>query len=183
METLKEAIQAMHTRYRIPHIIITSVNLESPDRPPSHLIVIGSTMTSKCQARLFQIAFPAIDCYFSGTGDMFAALTVARIREAVYHVDGLKGVRSWVSDDSIEAADLPLARAAEKVVASMHEVLSKTQQGLNAAVEKVEAQSDVATTQWNKRLHLAKSKAAELKLVRNLSCLRSPSVEFKAVNI
>jgi pyridoxine kinase len=183
METLKQAIQDMHARYRIPHIIITSVNLESLDQPPSHLTVIGSTMTYECKARLFKITFPAIDCYFSGTGDMFAALTVVRMREAVYHVDGLKGVRSWVSDDSIDAADLPLAKAAEKVVASMHEVLSKTQQGLKEAVGKVEAQTDVATAEGKKKLHLAKSKAAELKLVRNLSCLQSPSIQFKAIKI
>jgi pyridoxine kinase len=173
----------MHTKYRIPHIIITSVDLHGLQQPPSHLSVIGSTMTSECKARLFKITFPAIDCYFSGTGDMFAALTVARMREAVYHVDGLKAVRSWVSDDSVEPLDLPLARVAEKVIASMHEVLSKTQQGLNAAVEKVGEEIDVGTAEGMKEMHLAKSKAAELKLVRNLACLRTPHIEFKAVKI
>jgi pyridoxine kinase len=182
-ETLKQAIQVMHERYRIPHIMITSVNLDGLAQPPAHLSVIGSTMTSGCKPRLFKVTFPAMDCYFSGTGDMFAALTVVRMREAVYHVAALKGVPSWVSDDSVGPLDLPLARAAEKVVASMHEVLSKTQHGLKAEVAKVEARVDAGTDEGRKELHLARSKAAELKLVRNLSCLRTPSIQFKAVDI
>lgn len=177
METLKQAIQTIHERFSVPHVIITSVNLEPPSSGfPTHLSVVGSTMTSSRKARLFKITFPAIDCYFSGTGDMFGALTLVRMREAVHATPGLDAVSSWVSDDSVDALDLPLARAAEKVLGSMHEVLSKTagemQNALGSAVP------DEA-----KEAKLAKSKAAELRLVRNLSCLRSPQTQFEAVRV
>ena len=68
-------------------------------------------------ARLFKITFPAIDCYFSGTGDMFGALTVVRMRETVHATPGLDAVPSWISDDSVDALDLPLARAADPAYA------------------------------------------------------------------
>ncbi|KAJ3522027.1 hypothetical protein NM208_g13033 [Fusarium decemcellulare] len=137
MDSLHKAIQVMHDKYRVPHIVITSVNLEAPDHPPSHLSVVGSSMDSTGKARFFKIVFPSIDCYFSGTGDMFGALMVIRMREAVYHADErLRNTASWLSDDSVSATDLPLARAAEKVLASMHEVLSKTCEGMRKVVDK-----------------------------------------------
>lgn len=177
METLKQAIQTMHERFSVPHVIITSVKLDAPTTgPPTELKVVGSTMTSTRKARLFKITFPAIDCYFSGTGDMFGALTVVRMREAVCATPGLGSVRSWVSDDSVDALDLPLARAAEKVLGSMHEVLSKTSAEMKSALgDEVPGEPKAAKS--------ARSKAAELRLVRNLSCLRSPAQEFKAVKI
>ena len=181
METLKAAIQVLHTTFKIPHIIITSVRPEAADQPSSHLSVVGSSMTSDHRARLFKIVFPAIDCYFSGTGDMFAALTVMRMREAVYHTAGLRERESWLSDDSVNALDLPLAKAAEKVLASMHAVLEKTSVGMDAVVEKARVGLvEVGEEERKRRLHLVTSRAAELRLVRNLACLQTPVVEFKA---
>lgn len=176
METLKQAIQTMHDKFSVPHVIITSVNLDSPSAAfPTHLTVVGSTMTSARKARLFKITFPAIDCYFSGTGDMFGALTVVRMREAVHATPGLEGVPSWVSGDEVDALELPLARAAERVLGSMHEVLSKTAGEMRGATAAEPGEAREA--------RLRRSKAAELRLVRNLSCLKSPGKEFKAVRV
>jgi pyridoxine kinase len=183
MTSLKGTIQVLHDKYRIPHIIITSVNLEVPDLPPRHLSVVGSSMTSSGKARLFKIVFPAIDCYFCGTGDMFAALTVVRMREAVNQVPGLKHSPSWLSDDSVDALELPLAKAAEKVLASMHEVLTRTADAMKAHVKDVGPEEGAATDERLPSLHLRKSKAAELRLVRNVSCLKAATVEFKATKI
>lgn len=137
-------------------------------------------MTSSHKPRAFTIRFPAIDAYFSGTGDMFAALMVVRMREAVLSAAGEQGLgnrAAWLSDDSVDALDLPLAKAAEKVLASMHEVLGATCQSMKAEVRRVETEIG---TEDEKRLHLAKSKAAELRLVRHLGSLRDPKVQFKA---
>ncbi|KXX77468.1 Pyridoxal kinase [Madurella mycetomatis] len=190
MASIGRAIQAMHERYGIPHIVITSVSLPHPDHPVSSLSVVGSTMTSNRKSRAFKIVFPAIDCYFSGTGDMFAALMVVRMREAVYGAgNGLMQTASWLSDDSVDALDLPLARAAEKVLASMHEVLTKTAETMERTVGKARAEMtsgvDGAGTAEaeKKRLRLLKSKAAELKLVRHLDSLRFPEVEFRAARM
>lgn len=190
---------------------------------------------------------------------MFSALMLVRMREAVYNTPGdLTERESWLSDDSVDALDLPLAKAAEKVLGSMHEVLTKTAEGMKSRVEKgkrfveeegkwrrqqangtMNGSSDgdgdghvdkkaklepETTTNGNgvsgtageenkekteeerikeeedqrrkqleeqekevaeakKRLHLMKSKAAELRLVRHLDSLRRPKVEFRARRI
>ncbi|OLN88663.1 putative pyridoxal kinase C6F6.11c [Colletotrichum chlorophyti] len=191
MATLQSAIHTLHAKYRIPHIVITSVSLSSPDDPPSHLSVVGSTMCPSTGApRLFKIVFPAIDAYFSGTGDMFAALMTVRMREAVIAASSssssgktetpLKETRSWLSGDDVDALDLPLARAAEMVLASMHEVLTETARGMEDVVQ---AAGEPGTEEERKKLHLLKSKSAELRLVRNLACLRDPVVEFRAKTV
>ncbi|KAM7195113.1 pyridoxal kinase [Naviculisporaceae sp. PSN 640] len=190
MSSLGRAIQVMHERYRVPHIVITSVSLSHPDHPVSSLSVVGSTMTSDCKSRAFKIVFPAIDCYFSGTGDMFAALMVVRMREAVYkNGSALMETESWRSHDAVDALDLPLAKAAERVLASMHEVLTKTAESMEQRMER--ARAEVLSSQVDgeggdedeatkTKLRLLKSKAAELKLVRHVDSLRFPKVEFRA---
>ncbi|KAH6650122.1 Ribokinase-like protein [Chaetomium tenue] len=207
MASIGRALQVMHERYGIPHIVITSVSLPHPDHPVSSLSVVGSSMTTAGRrARAFKIVFPAIDCYFSGTGDMFAALMVVRMREAVHNNNnqgsrdgegqggGLMGRASWLSDDDVDTLDLPLARAAEKVLASMHEMLAKTAERMEEVVEKARAEAGVergvvvdgegaGAEAEKKRMHLLKSKAAELRLVRHLDSLRFPKVEFRATRL
>lgn len=189
MASLAKAVAVLHERYGVPHIIITSVDLDrndGGDATPS-LSVVGSTMTSDRKARPFKIVFPRINCYFSGTGDMFAALTVVRMREVIDATEGgrLRTSPSWLSPDDVEAVDLPLARAAEKVLASMHEVLTRTRENMIRAVEgttAVDGETAPPSTgvDAEKRKHLLKSKAAELRLVRHLNSLREPEVEFRA---
>jgi pyridoxine kinase len=189
MTSLKHAIQVLHDKYRVPHVVITSVSLGSPDQPSRYLSVVGSSRTSDGRARFFKIAFPSIDCYFSGTGDMFAALMLVRMREAVElvgvnHSDGEKLTSrvSWLSDDQVAAVELPLAKAAERVLASMHELLSRTKEGMGEAIEQARNSfgTELDEEESKRRLHLVRSKAAELKLVRNLDCLRAPTVQFQA---
>ncbi|CRK19380.1 hypothetical protein BN1708_012622 [Verticillium longisporum] len=86
----------------------------------------------------------------------------------------LRAGRAWVSGDDVDVLELPLARAAEMVLASMHEVLTKTAEGMGAAGQ---GETD------EKKAHLVKSRRAELKLVRNLASLREPTVALKAKRI
>lgn len=109
---------------------------------------------------------------------MFAALMVVRMRQAVAQAGGeLGNKQSWLSEDSVDALDLPLARAAEMVLASMHEVLDATCKSMQAEVKRVESELAQPDEQ---RLHLARSKAAELKLVRHLGSLKEPRALFRA---
>ncbi|KHN95356.1 pyridoxine kinase [Metarhizium album ARSEF 1941] len=183
VESLKTAIQALHDKYHISHVVITSVNFSSPGQPPSHLSVIGSSMTSTGRARLFKITFPSIDCYFCGTGDMFGALITARMREAVQSVPGLVNRAGWLSDDTVSAAQLPLARAVEKVLASMHEVLTRTRDAMPGIIERTRARLMEEERVSGKGDQQIKSKGSELQLVQNLECLRSPRVQFKTQQI
>ncbi|OAA68106.1 pyridoxine kinase [Niveomyces insectorum RCEF 264] len=190
MATLEEAVQVLHEHFKVPHVVITSVSFSQPGHPVSSLSVIGSSMTSTGRARTFKVVVPAIDCYFSGTGDMFGALMVVRMREAVARdaaAAELLQRRAWLSDDHVRAVDLPLARAAERVLASMHEVLTKTCQGMEAemkrAGELLDRRGVTGEEERAKAMHLLKSRSAELRLPRNVHSLRSPEIEFHAVKI
>ncbi|KAK7923117.1 pyridoxal kinase [Apiospora marii] len=193
--SLRAAVETLHSRYNLPHIVITSVSLPltaeqaSPEsRPPAHTMsVVGSTRTSTGKSRLFSITFPVFEAYFSGTGDMFAALMVVRMREAVAS-SSLKDKASWLSDDDVDALDLPLAKAAEKVLASMHEVLSRTCEAMQAELDRELAGEPAQEEGLNeeeraKTVHLLKSRAAELRLARNWGCLRGPVIEYRAVKL
>lgn len=112
---------------------------------------------------------------------MFAALTLVRLREAVAE-QGLTQTKSWVSSDDVEAMDLPLAKAVEKVLGSMQVVLEKTKEARDESLENmgglfgaVEKERD-----GEKRTHLRRTKAAEIRLVRNLTALREPKTHFQA---
>lgn len=173
----------------MPHVIITSVQLfklsqsgSTPPPPENFLTVIGSTTRSDGSPRLFRVDVPALDCFFSGTGDMFAALTVARLSEAVSAVDGLRTTKSWVSPDSVAATDLPLASATVKVLSSMHSVLERTLEIRDAELAVAMPAQDGAATaeELEKRDYLRKTKAAEVKLVRNTHFLRNPTIQFEA---
>ncbi|KAK7752714.1 putative pyridoxal kinase [Diatrype stigma] len=209
--SLYRAIEVLHSRYGVPHVVITSLPLplslppspgegEEPEQsrpPPTRTMsVVGSSMTSDRRPRPFRIPFSVFDCYFSGTGDMFAALMVTRMREAVHNTSTnnpdsgsapdprLEDVHSWLSPDGVDALDLPLARAAEKVLASMHEVLERTCAAMGAelrgAVRALKGKSDSADDLDPRTAHLLRSHAAELKLSRNLACLRNPGIRYHA---
>lgn len=185
MQTLTEAIAALHRKYRVPHVVITSVKLPAPASTPS-LSVIGSTMTSTAGPRIFKIEVPAIDSFFSGTGDMFAALMVVRLREAVSAVPGLAETDAWVSKDDVGATDLPLALAAEKALASMQEVLNRTKKSRDEELEKYQQTARARYSELqedDKESHLRITKASEVRLVRNMEHLRNPQLRFHAEKV
>lgn len=179
LRTLQDAIAKLHKTHRIPHIIVTSIQL--PDSPTT-MSIIGSTARSDFTPRAFKIDVPAIDCFFSGTGDMFAALAIVRLREAASAAN-LCRVKSWISPDEIEAAELPLAKAAEKVLGSMHAVLEKTKEARDRELEGLGGPLGVAEMERDseKRGWLRRTKAAEVRVVRCLGDLREPRVTWRAV--
>ena len=116
---------------------------------------------------------------------MFAALTVVRLREAVSRTkisdtQELSSVSSWVSPDDVNALDLPLAKAAVKVLASMHTILEKTKRARDEALASHEGGAPDIEGSSEKSMYLRQTKAAEVRLVRNLDDLRHPVVQYKA---
>ena len=176
MATLKKAVSKLHTEHHIPHVVVTSVQFPSSD---TTLSVIGSTRRSDGSSRMFQIDVPNIDCFFSGTGDMFAALTVARLREEVAIAD-IGNVASWLSGDEVDILDLPLTKAIEKVLASMQQVLEKTKKAMDLELgAQGLSLDDQGLSEKSQRLQ--KSKASEVRLVRNMVDLVHPKVIYKAL--
>lgn len=193
LSTLATAMQVLHSSYQVPHIIITSLRISKvsdktlpsttsldPDEE-SVMSVIGSSATSTWEPRLWRIDIPAYPTFFSGTGDMFAALTVVRLREAAGEA-GVADKASWRSSDDVPAEETPLAKSTQKVLASMQAVLGKTYEVYKEALPKIEAEaeragrgeSEEAVKQEEMKMHLKKTKAAEVNVVRNVEFLKNP---------
>lgn len=202
--SMVQAITTLHQTHRLPHIIITSIRLpptatntptadEEGLTTSAKLSIIGSTATSAFEPRLFRITVPVLPVFFSGTGDMFASLMVARLRQAAQEQD-LLGIASWQSPDEVEGPDLPLAKAAEKVLASMHHVLKDTAQFYDATTERLRGENEnvlndgvgvQADEQRELQRHLRLTRAAEVRVVRNTQALRDPGdlTPFRACTV
>lgn len=204
----------MHKIYNVPHVIVTSVHFPPLPKDPGsstpvgtdknndHLTIFGSTARADGSPRLFKVVVPRLDCNFNGTGDMFAALMIARLREVVFASGVASGsgvalgqARSWVSPDDVPPSRLPLAKATERVLASMHDVLQRTMLARNAELsafsspESKNAKQDAPSgnepaekNQENvaKQRFLRETKAAEVRLVRNVRFLQQPETKFSA---
>lgn len=114
---------------------------------------------------------------------MFAALTVARLREAVFAAGpDLRKTESWMSPDDVSATELPLAQSTVKVLESMHGVLEKTLEARNAELAATAPNSSpgMSGEERQKEENLHRRKAAEVRLVRNTRFLREPTARFQA---
>jgi pyridoxine kinase len=218
LPSLAHAIHVLHTTYRVPHVIITSLRLtrdnqiptsrpitqphtpstepsdplsstlpqnkptaDAPDKDEAveNLTIIGSTATSDFKPRLFRIDTPALPLFFSGTGDMFAALTVPRLLEAVSQApagQNLANTASWRSPDDVRAEDLPLARACQKVLASMQAVLAKTAEACKVKMDAYDAKIERGGggDESEKKRHLTLMNASEVVVPRHVGDLLDP---------
>lgn len=203
LKSMHTAIETLHAEYKIPHILITSIrlpasqsatpfSLEQDLSGAATLSVVGSSCTAGHKPRIFSITVPALPIFFSGTGDMFAALMVSRLQQEAASAGLLKNA-SWQSPDDVKAEGLPLAKAAEKVLASMHVVLKDTAVRYERVAEDLrreeeeegvkEGGGDGRTEEERETArHLRLTKAAEVRVVRNAEALREPPVieGFKA---
>ena len=122
---------------------------------------------------------------------MFAALLVARLREACAAAD-LLHTASWMPDDAVPAVELPLARATERVLASMQAVLEKTVEARDREMREMKrefsgvldvdgeegagAAADGGGQGEGRRMYLAETKAGEVRVVRNVRDLVEPDL-------
>lgn len=171
------AIEALHDQYNIPHIIISSVQLVANKNT---LVCAGSSITTSGKPRAFSITAPMLEGPFVGTGDMFAALTVARIREQAVKA-GVTNTSHWMSEDSVVATDLPLARTAEMVLGSMHKVLASTGQARERKLAQLRETGALDQNEDVKKNKVRYMKTAELQLVQSWQDIKEPGkVQFHA---
>ena len=181
--SLSTAIDALHRLYSVPHVVITSVTVPSvtssssttstateekeEEEEEKTMFCAGSTIVASSGAsRKFVVDVPLIDGFYSGTGDLFAALTLARLREGSAAA-GLLLREGWIPDDAVPALDLPLAKAVEKVLGSMHSVLERTRDARDVELA-------AAAAAGSARDHRAVTKASELRLVQSQKELLRP---------
>lgn len=135
----------------------------------------GSTITSSHGSRKFVFDVPIIDGFYSGTGDLFAALTLARLHQQS-SVSNLLDVKSWLPPDNIAALDLPLAKAVAAVLASVHSVIARTKNARDMELESLKKRLDDAED--GQAVHVLTTKASELRLVQSHQELLSPSLPY-----
>jgi len=194
-----KAVRALHKAFGVPHVVVTSVTVgaatEEKEKGKGEgnaaqrsaiLTVVGSSQRTDGSARLFTVEVPQLECFFSGTGDMFAGLMVARLREACTH-KGLLDRAAWMPGDEVEAVDLPLATATVKVLSSMQMVLEKTIQARDEEMKNFDRRGPrggggegEGTESESKRRYLAETKATEVRVVRNQKDLAEPEDRYKA---
>ena len=164
VESIRIVLQALHQQYRIRHIVISSLHLDSH---PGVMLCCGSTATEHFEPQPFMIEAPVIDGPFVGTGDLFAALLLARLHPVI---DAL------TTTGDISAHGLPLAEALELVIASMQGVLKTTKVEMDRQLENDGEASSLTEKEKIVRI----SRAAELRLVNSQTELTNPVVVLKA---
>lgn len=115
---------------------------------------------------------------------MFAALTIPRLIEAVQQSSdpSLASLPSWKSPDDVPATELPLAKACQKVLASMQAILAKTTQKCDEAMQAYDGRAekegcgsgDEDAAERSRRRHLALMNASEVQVVRYVRDLVDP---------
>jgi len=75
--------------------------------------------------------------------------------------------------DEVTATDLPLAKATEKVLASMHAVLGKT-----AEAREKELGDTIGDDEDEHKTHLRRTRASEIRVVSCADLLRNPPTTF-----
>lgn len=95
-------------RKDIPGELVTEANSDQA------FVCIGSSVLDNGETQQFLISFPKYHGYFTGTGDMFSALVVARLTEELKTPSNTSGNMS------------SLANAILKVVLSLNAVTEKT---------------------------------------------------------
>ena len=167
MDSITPCLERLHQIYKVKNIVISSLRLASH---PGVILCCGSTATTDFKARAFMLQAPVIDGPFVGTGDLFAALLLARLHPFAGEL---------VPDNSISPTQLPLAKALEYVIASMQGVLLNTKAEMDKQLEK---DGDISSlTKKEKAVRLMR--ACELRLVRSLKELVSPKVVARAVEL
>ncbi|KAF3192023.1 putative pyridoxal kinase [Orbilia oligospora] len=170
---VSNALTIFHAEFKTPHIIISSVqSLVNKNE----YVCFGSSMTTTGKPRAFSISVPMLQGPFVGTGDMFASLLVSRFRHAAADA-GLLETPSWMSSDNVTATELPLARAAEMVLASMDKVLKKTGIERDRKVKSLDEDDHGNDAQLKRARYM---RAAELRLVSCVDEIRSPVVKYRA---
>ncbi|KAJ2747293.1 putative pyridoxal kinase [Coemansia sp. BCRC 34301] len=148
--------------FGVPNVVITSISVEGDS---SQLHLIGSERNQESgETHQFCISFPKLDGYFTGSGDFFAALMLAR------HAS----LAPQFSDGRLGA----LARACELATATQAGVMSATRKHQEATGVPVPATNLVRGSRPADMV-----RGFELRIIPSQHLITNPTTEFTAVDI
>jgi len=167
IDSIVPCLDRLHQVYQVKNIVISSLRLISH---PGVILCCGSTARTDFTSRAFMIEASIINGSFVGTGDLFAALLLARLHPFAGEL---------APKDLVSPTELPLAKAVELVMASMQGVLLKTKDAMDKQFE-LDGDRSLLT---KKEIQVAEMRACELRLVGSQDDLVRPQVAALAVEL
>lgn len=175
VNSLLEVLTSLHDQ-GAANVIITSVELPEPELlkmgatpalsgpdSSSSMVLVGSTrLPQSSSLRPWFIQFPEIKGYFSGVGDLFAALLIGRFQPG----------QEQANDTSQTP---PIAKAAEQAIASVQAVLYRTLATTQSLGPEATSHSGDAAQQ---RVDTMRSR--ELRIIQSRHDIESPQVTHRA---
>ncbi|ORX80637.1 pyridoxal kinase-like protein [Basidiobolus meristosporus CBS 931.73] len=150
LRDVHECLDRLHD-LGIEHVVITSCQLS--DTPKDTLILYGSQRRGS-KVNQFSLQFPQLDGYFTGTGDVLAALILAHLQK-----------------ESEQAVEESLTVACEKGIATMIDILART----------VEEQKKYGIT--SKPTTATNVRRCELRLIQSKGSIEHPKVRVRATKL
>lgn len=181
IESLHRALKVLHTQYRVPHVVISSIPLKSwlaealpssirPSEdaseqllciassfPPSIPLINGHASHPSAPIVHAQCV-PLITGYFSGVGDLFSALLLAH-----FHPDD-------IPPETLHAT--PLSTAVSKALSKTHALLVMTQAIAESLPEEERLPTDDELDKINPLRKIRRMRGRELALVRGQDLIR-----------
>lgn len=178
VDTLLQVLSSLHDQ-GASNVIITSVELPdseltaigaTPSSEPS-MVLVGSTRLSGSSGSLrpWFIQFPEIKGYFSGVGDLFAALLIGRFQPS----DGAAASPAPTDEHQLT----PIAQAAEQAIASVQAVLHRTLQTTQSLDD--ESSSSASNADESQR-KVDTMRKRELRIIQSRKDIEFPEVKHHA---
>lgn len=206
LASLKHVILTLHKQHKVPHVIITSVELPDADLtamgaqrtlPDGRLAMlqVGSSCEIKLDSKgerqqpniesedleIWSIQFPEVQGYFSGVGDMFAALTLGRFQpdRQVTPTPQANG------SSNINKPLTPIAKASELAIASLQGILANTCRVIDELEKDLSSSSSSAAAVGSEGVDKAQQRVdrmrrRELRVVQSKREIESPTIVYHA---
>ena len=135
-ETLQACLRAFHEQYAIPHVLVSSCELDDPTK----LVCAGSSIHGEA----FTIEFPRFAEHYEGVGDLFSALVCARLTAdarlrdvAELAIASLQGVIATTREHALKVATVSLQPSTEETAAQRVDRLRSVELRLIQSVDAI----------------------------------------------
>lgn len=190
LATLRQVLHKLHTEYGVPNVVITSLALPDADLKalglaltlPSGeeaMLLVGSSLDDTHGERAWMMQFPTKGEYYTGVGDLFSALVLARYAPTAASVPP-PAQYAAPSDEHADACDAhPVARSVMLAVATLQQVLECTRASMTAAGEAlgVDVFQPAHLADLDTRVQIMRLR--ELRIIPSADAILHPTVQHR----
>ncbi|KAL1737857.1 Ribokinase-like protein [Schizophyllum fasciatum] len=165
MDSLRASLRVLHERYKVPHVVLSSIPLTpwlldalpASLRPTTHTDQLLCITSDAAEHAVHARCVPLIPGYFSGVGDMFSALTLAHFVP--------------------EAGAGALANAVSLALAKTHAVLERTHEYALGLPEEERQSTDDEKDAAEPLRKTRRMRGRELRLIQSQDILRQQELD------